>query len=214
MKKRSVCCSLIVLAAAPLLATAQQPGPPGGWPQQQQPGPPGGWPQPQSGPPGAEQPTQSQSQSWADQQARNAAMQKAALAAQAQQPVRPQVAQYQRWQDEWRQTHPGEPMPTLAQFEKMHSAEIQADVRARGQKMWADRQAQLKADYLHARQMQEQRNAAQHVTWNSQQWAAFARDYDRQKHQEADDYLKAVAQAGEEFRAELLEQARREGRAF
>ena len=207
MKRSTVGCLLIMASAIPCLAIAQQPGPPGGWPQQpqQRPGATTGLPQQQP---------QGQSDSWADQQARNAAMQQAALAQQAQQPVRPQVLQYQRWQDEWRQTHPGAPMPTLAEFEKMHSAEIQDQVRQRGQQMWAARQAELKANYQKARDMQAQKNAAQHVTWNKQQWDNWDKAYDQQMHQQAIDYEKAREQAGEELRAEMAEQARREGRAF
>jgi hypothetical protein len=203
VNRRHAALALLALTGTPLLAAAQQPGPPGGWPQQQ-PGPPAG----------SSTQQQTQAQNWADQQARNAAMQKAALAQQAQQPVRPQVLQYQRWQKEWTEAHPGEPMPTLGQFEHMHEAEIVQQVHDDGQRMWAARQAKLKADYAQAKQMQAQKNAAQHVTWTSQQWAAWDKAYDNQKRQEANDYLKAQAQAGEELRAEMAEQARREGRAF
>jgi len=36
----------------------------------------------------------------------------------------PQVLQAQRWQQEWRQQHPNEPMPTLGALEKLHRQEI------------------------------------------------------------------------------------------
>jgi|HubBroStandDraft_6_1064221.scaffolds.fasta_scaffold47285_2 hypothetical protein len=199
MNKRSVGFSLIVIAAAPAPALAQQ----------QQPPPPE-WAEQHQLTPAQQQ----QAQNWADQQARNAAMTKAALAQQAQQPVRPQVLQYQRWQNEWRQQHPGEPMPSLGALEHMHEAELVANTRTDGQRMWAARQAELKANYQAARQMQERKNAAQHVTWNSQQWANWDKAYDQQMHQQAIDYEHAREQAGEELRAEMAEQARREGRAF
>ena len=141
-------------------------------------------------------------------------MTKAALAQQAQQPVRPQVLQYQRWQNEWRQQHPGEAMPSLGVLEHMHENELVANTQADGQRMWAARQAQLKANYQTARQMQERKNAAQHVTWNSQQWENWDKAYDQQMHQQAIDYEHAREQAGEELRAEMAEQARREGRGF
>jgi hypothetical protein len=199
MKKRSVGFLLIVFAAAPALALAQQqPGPPSGWPGQQQLTPA----------------QQQQAQNWADQQARNAAMTREALAQQAQQPVRPQVLQYQRWQNEWKQQHPGEAMPSLGVLEHMHEQELVANTKADGRRMWAARQAELKANYQKARQMQAQQNAAQHLTWNSQQWANWDKAYDQQMHQQAIDYEHAREQAGAELRAEMAEQARREGRAF
>jgi hypothetical protein len=198
MNKWSAGISLIVIAAAPALALAQQPQPPPGWAEQHQLTPA----------------QQQQAQNWADQQARNAAMTQAALARQAQQPVRPQVLQYQRWQNEWKQQHPGEPMPSLGVLEHMHEKELVANTHVDGQRMWAARQAELKANYQKARQMQEQKNAARHVTWNSQQWANWDKAYDQQMHQQAIDYEHAREQAGEELRAEMAEQARREGRAF
>jgi hypothetical protein len=197
MNKRSAAFLLIVVAAAPALALAQQQPPPG-W-SEQHPLTPA---------------QQQQARNWADQQARNAAMTKAALARQAQQPVRPQVLQYQRWENEWKQQHPGQPTPNLGVLEHMHEKELVANTRADGQRMWAARQAELKANYLKARQMQQQRNAAQHVTWNSQQWANWDKAYDQQMHQQAIDYEHAREQAGEILRAQMEEQARREGRAF
>jgi hypothetical protein len=187
MNKSSVGFLMIVICAAPALALAQQQLTPA---QQQQ------------------------AQNWADQQARNAAMTQAALAQQAHQPVRPQVLQYQRWQNEWKQQHPGEPMPSLGVLEHMHEKELVANTQADGQRMWAARQAELKANYQKARQMQGQKNAAQHITWNTQQWANWDKAYDQQMHQQAIDYEHAREQAGEELRAEMAEQARREGRAF
>jgi hypothetical protein len=96
----------------------------------------------------------------------------------------------------------------------MHEKELMANTQADGQRMWAARQAELKANYQKARQMQEQKNTAQHVAWNSQQWANWDKAYDQQMHQQAIDYERARQQAGEELRAEMAEQARREGRAF
>jgi hypothetical protein len=200
MNKSSVGFLLIVICAAPALALAQQ---------QPQPPPPG-WAEQHQLTPAQQQ----QAQNWADQQARNAAMTQSALAQQAHQPVRPQVLQYQRWQNEWKQQHPGEPMPSLGVLEHMHEKELVANTQADGQRMWAARQAELKANYQKARQMQGQKNAAQHVTWNSQQWANWDKAYDQQMHQQAIDYEHAREQAGEELRAEMAEQARREGRAF
>jgi hypothetical protein len=114
----------------------------------------------------------------------------------------PQVQQSQRWQREWRQQHPNEPMPNFAELEKLHRQEITDNMHAGFAKMRQARQAELQRNYQMSRQNQEQKLAAQHITWSAQQWKDWDRDYDLQQQQRAQDYLKAAAQAGEFARAE------------
>jgi hypothetical protein len=145
---------------------------------------------------------QSQAQSWAEQQARNAEMTKQALQAQANAPVRPQVAQYERWKQEWAQQHPGEPLPNMPTLERLHHGEIMSNIQQQGQDMWARRRQEVQARYQMARNMQTNKNAAAHVTWSKQQWAQWDKQYDQEQHQNAIDYVNNFAKAGEDARME------------
>jgi hypothetical protein len=60
-----------------------------------------------------------------------------------------------------------------------------------------------------ARQMQQSKNAAAHINWNAQQWAAFDREYDGQKRQEAQDYIKNFNLSGEMARQQVEDERRR-----
>jgi hypothetical protein len=119
-------------------------------------------------------------------------------------PVSDSTLRIQRWQNEWKEQHPGEPVPNLGQLEHMHSAETNALVRQGGQQMWANRQSELKRNYLMAKNIQQQRNEANHVTWGPQQWAAWDKQYDAGQQAQANAYLEAVRQSGEMARAEAF----------
>jgi len=147
--------------------------------------------------------------SWAEQQVRNREMQRQALQQQAQQGYSPQVQQGQRWEQEWRQQHPGEPMPSFGALEKMHRGETMSNLNAGMSRMWQNRQAELRRNRLWARQNQENDLARQHITWTSQQWANWDREYDAEQRQRAQEYLEAVRQAAEHDKAEREEQERR-----
>jgi hypothetical protein len=114
----------------------------------------------------------------------------------------PQVQQAQRWQQEWRQQHPNEPMPNFGELEKLHRQEIIANMNQGFAKMRQARQAKLQHDYLMSRQHQQQILAAQHITWNAQQWKEWDRQYDLEQQQRANDYLKAAALSGQMAREE------------
>ena len=114
----------------------------------------------------------------------------------------PQVQQRLRWEQEWRTQHPGEPMPNAGQMQKLHSAEIQASIRAGGARMWADRQAELRRQHELSRAEQQRRLDAQHIRWTPAQWQQWERDYTAARKKEADDYAKAVALSGEMARQE------------
>ena len=109
----------------------------------------------------------------------------------------PQVAQRLRWEAEWRQQHPGEPMPNPGQMQKLHRAEIIANSNAGFAKMRAQRQAELQRQYQLSRANQERQLDAQHIAWTPTQWQQWDRQYDRAQQQKAQDYLNAVRQAGE-----------------
>jgi len=115
-----------------------------------------------------------------------------------------QVQQGQRWQQEWRQQHPNEPMPSFGALEKLHRQEINANMNQGFAKMRQARQAQLQHDYLLSKQHQQRMLAAQHITWTAQQCKDWDREYDREMQQRANNYLKAVAQSGEMARAEAV----------
>ncbi len=132
--------------------------------------------------------------SWAEQQIRNREMTRQALQQQAQQGQSPQVQQGERWEQEWRQQHPGEPMPSFGALEKMHRGEIMQNMNAGFARMRQNRQAELQRNYLWAKQNQEGILARQHITWSSQQWANWNRQYDQEQHQRANDYLEGVRQ--------------------
>src|ERR1700689_5890452 len=118
----------------------------------------------------------------------------------------PQVLQAQRWQQEWRQQHPNEPMPTLGPLEKLHRQEILQNMNQEFAKMRQERQAQLQREYLLSKQHQQQILESQHVTWTPQQWKEGDRQYDLAQHQKAQDYLNAVRQAGEMSRTEMAQE--------
>ena len=178
------------------------PGPPGGWaPEQHVPGPPGqnnGYSQ------------QQQNNSWAQQQANNQRMQAAAMAQQAQQGLSPQVQQSERWKQEWYQQHPNEPLPSFGVLEKMHRGEIIQNMNNGFAQMRQRRQAELQHEYQMAKEHQKQINDTQHVTWTAAQWKNWDVEYDRQKQQQAQDYLNAIKQSGEMQREEW----RRQGGVF
>jgi len=140
--------------------------------------------------------------SWEEQQARNREMTRQALQQQAQQGPSPQVLQGQRWEQEWRQQHPNEPMPSFGALEKMHRGEIMQNMNAGFARMRQNRQAELQRNYLMAKQRQESILAGQHITWTSAQWANWNQQYDQEQHQRANDYLEGVRQAGEMERRE------------
>jgi hypothetical protein len=109
----------------------------------------------------------------------------------------PQVAQRLRWEAEWRQQHPGEPMPDPGQMQKLHRDEIIANTDAGFAKMRAQRQAQLQHEYQMSRANQQRQLDARHVTWTPAQRKEWDRQYDRAQQQKAQDYLNGVKQAGE-----------------
>jgi hypothetical protein len=140
--------------------------------------------------------------SWEQQQIENGRLQKQALQQKEQQPVRPQVLQAERWKREWMQQHPGEPVPSMGVLEHLHEGEIIANVKADGKRMHQARQAELQRNYKLAREHQAHVLASQHITWSTQQWNDWDREYDRQMKQRADEYREAIKQAGEIERAE------------
>ena len=109
----------------------------------------------------------------------------------------PQVAQRLRWEAEWRQQHPGEPMPNPGQMQKLHRDEIIANTNAGFAKMRAQRQAQLQHEYQMSRANQQRQLDARHIAWTPAQWKEWDRQYDRAQQQKAQDYLNGVRQAGE-----------------
>jgi hypothetical protein len=113
-----------------------------------------------------------------------------------------QVLQAQRWQQEWRQQHPNEPMPSFGALEKLDREEIISNTNQDFARMRQERQAKLKRDYLLSKQNQQRKLASQHITWTAEQWKNWDREYDRAMQQRAQEYLKAVEQAGEMARAE------------
>jgi hypothetical protein len=148
--------------------------------------------------------------SWEEQQRQNAQMQRQALQQQAAQGYSPSVGMGQRWEAEWRQQHPGEPMPSFGALEKLHRSEIMNNTNQGFAQMRANRQAELQRNYSMAKQNQERENAARHITWSAQQWQAWDRQYDGQMRQNAQDYLNGVRQAGDIFRKEEEERQRRQ----
>jgi len=148
--------------------------------------------------------------SWAEQQIRNQERQRQALQQQAQQGQSPQVLMTQRWEREWVQQHPGEPVPNLGQLEKMHRGEIFQNTARTWTATRQNRQIELKQQYLLSRQNQQRRLDAQHITWSPQQWQNWDAQYQGQMKQNAADYLEGVRQAGEIGRMQEEERKRRE----
>jgi hypothetical protein len=88
----------------------------------------------------------------------------------------------------------------------MHRGEIMQNMNNGFAQMRQRRQEQLQQEHQMARQHQEQMNVAQHVTWSAAQWKNWDGEYDRQKQQEAQDYLNAIKQSGEMQREEWRRQ--------
>jgi hypothetical protein len=109
--------------------------------------------------------------------------------------VSPQAAQARRWEQEWRQQHPNEPMPSFGALEKMHRQEIIANTNRGFDAMREARQQQLKREYLMARQLQQQQLNARHVVWSPQQWQRWDQQY-VQEHQQAAQALFNAQHAG------------------
>lgn len=116
--------------------------------------------------------------------------------------VSPQVSQAQRWEREWRQQHPNEPMPSFGALEKLHRQETLSNMNQGFAAMRQRRQEELQRNYRMARQHQQHILDAQHIRWSAQQWEAWNRQYDLEQQQRAQDYLQAVQQAGEMARLE------------
>jgi hypothetical protein len=114
----------------------------------------------------------------------------------------PQVQQAQRWEREWKEQHPGQPVPSAGALQKLHREETTANINAGFAKMRAQRQAELQREYQLSRSHQERALAAQHITWTPQQWKAWDRQYDLAQQQKAKDYLRAVELSGEMARKE------------
>jgi hypothetical protein len=127
----------------------------------------------------------------------------------------PEVQRRLRWEKEWREQHPNEPMPNAGVLQKMHRQEIIATTNQDFAQMRQRRQTELQHNYLLSKQRQQRLLDAQHITWTPQQWKEWDREYDREQRQQAEDYLKAVAQAGEMSRTEAAreeqERIRRSG---
>jgi len=114
----------------------------------------------------------------------------------------PQVLQARRWESEWRQQHPNEPMPSFGALEKLHRQETISNTNQGFERMRQERQAKLRRDYLLNRQHQQQILASQHITWSAQQWKNWDRQYDLEQQRRAQEYLKAVELSGEMAREE------------
>ncbi len=120
--------------------------------------------------------------------------------ARREQTLSPQAERALRWEREWREQHPGQPVPNAGVLQKLHRQETLDITNADFDRMRAARQAELKREYLLSRRNQAQKLAAQHVTWTAQQWREWDRAYDLAQQKKAQDYLKASEQAGEIFR--------------
>jgi len=114
----------------------------------------------------------------------------------------PQVQQAQRWEREWKEQHPGQPVPNAGVLQKLHRDEIMANTNAGFARMRAQRQADLQREHQMSRDYQARVLAAQHISWTPAQWQAWEREYDRAQQQKAQDYLKAVELSGEMARQE------------
>ncbi|MDR3615972.1 MAG: hypothetical protein P4L53_20610 [Candidatus Obscuribacterales bacterium] len=145
--------------------------------------------------------------SFQEQQIRNKQREQQLMQQQASQPVNPSTLQAQRWQDEWRQQHPGESMPNAGQLQKMHSTEIQNSITNGFAAMRQRQSAKSREEYDLATQISK-RNAAQSgVPWSK---AQFDRDYEQSHIDHAKAYLEAVRQAGEIGEMQEEDRKRRE----
>jgi len=109
----------------------------------------------------------------------------------------PQVEQAQRWEREWKEQHPGQPVPNAGVLQKLHRDETTANIHAGFAQMRAQRQAELRRQHQMARDHQARQLAARHITWTPAQWQAWERQYDLDQQRRAQDYLKATQQAAE-----------------
>ncbi|MDB6062427.1 MAG: hypothetical protein JWM78_2530 [Verrucomicrobiaceae bacterium] len=116
--------------------------------------------------------------------------------------VSAQVQQSQRWEQEWRQQHPNEPVPNAGVLQKLHRQETLNNINQGFAKMRQERQAKLQQDYAFAKQRQQQMLAAQHITWTPQQWQNWDRQYDQSQQAQAQAYLDGIKKAGEIQEAE------------
>lgn len=91
----------------------------------------------------------------------------------------------------------------------MHRGEIMQNMNSGFARMRQNRQTELQRNHLWAKQNQENILARQHITWSSQQWANWDRQYDQEERQRANDYLEAARQAGELDKAAREEEERR-----
>lgn len=114
----------------------------------------------------------------------------------------PQVLQAERWEREWKEQHPGQPVPNMGVLQKLHRQETLATMNAGFAQMHARRQAELRRAHDMSRNHQAKILADQHITWTPQQWQAWERQYDREQRQRAQDYLNAQRQAAEIDRME------------
>ncbi|MEO8466802.1 MAG: hypothetical protein ABI640_15805 [Gammaproteobacteria bacterium] len=111
-----------------------------------------------------------------------------------------------RWQKEFRKDHPGQPMLSDGQLQKLHRDEL----IAQSNKDMADgrelRQQQLRHEYLLLRHDQMQTNAKNGVTWNAAQWRAWDEEYNRQREDQARAWLQAWYQMGELAREQAIQE--------
>lgn len=140
--------------------------------------------------------------SWQEQQIRNREMTRQALQQQAQQGPSLQVQQSQRWEREWKEQHPNEPVPNSGVLAKMHRGEILNNMNAGFARMRQNRQAELQRNYGLARQLQQQKNAAAGVTWSNAQWQQWDKTYDNDQRQAAINHAEAMWREGERQREE------------
>jgi hypothetical protein len=138
--------------------------------------------------------TPSPNLSWQDQQIRNKQREQQLMQQQAAQPVNSSILQSQRWENEWRQQHPGQPMPNAGQLQKMHSAEIQGNIKNGWAQMRQRQAVKANEEYQMATEISKRNAARDGVTWSK---AQFERDYDQSHKDQADAYLESVRQSRE-----------------
>lgn len=151
-----------------------------------------------------------QAQTWEEQQRnRQREAEWRQQNAQQQQPS-PQVLRAERWRREWAQQHPGQPVPNDGVLQKLHRNEILQDIRTSGAQMRANRQAELRQNYLASRSFQQRKLDSQGIRWSPQQWANRDARYRNEQIQRARDYEEARRQAGEIQQMQEDERRRRE----
>lgn len=158
-------------------------------------------------------PTVAPNQSWQEQQARNAAMQRQALQAQRDAGYSPNgngTGMADRWENEWRTQHPGQPMPNFGQLEKMHRGETLNNINNGFNAMRARRQQELSRNKSLAKQLYAKQIGKPGGTLSASEEQAFNRQYDNDQREYAEDFKRGQQQAGEIFEAERLERERRQ----